>query len=71
MEDILWIEDIESRPVPPLLTNFRVGMASFVDLRKGVAKMNAFLVFSSTQNESENRKLLKPWKKQKKNQRLT
>jgi hypothetical protein len=53
------------------LTNFRVGMASFVDLRKGVAKMNAFLVFSSTQNESENRKLLKPWKKQKKNQRLT
>jgi len=47
MEDILWIEDIESTPVPPLLINFRVDMASFVYLCKAVAKMNAFLVFPS------------------------
>jgi hypothetical protein len=35
-------------------------MASFVYLCKAVAKMNASLVFPSTQNESENIKLKKP-----------
>jgi hypothetical protein len=48
MKDMLWIEDIvESTPTPPFWTNFKVGMASFADPQKVVAR-NAFLAFSST-----------------------
>jgi hypothetical protein len=35
-------------------------MDHFVDPHKVIARMNAFSAFSSSQNDSENRKLKKP-----------
>jgi hypothetical protein len=54
MVDMLWIEDIvESTLTSPFLTNFRVDMVGFMDIRKVVVKRNAFLAFPSTQNGGE------------------
>jgi hypothetical protein len=50
---------VESTPISPFLTNFRVHMASFVDPCKVIVKKNAFSVHPSTQNGSENKKLKK------------
>ncbi len=54
-ESHIWIEDIvENTLFLPFLTNSRVGMASFVDPHKVVAR-NAFIAFPSAQNEVESK----------------
>jgi hypothetical protein len=48
MEDMLWIEGIvESTPALPFFINSKVGMASFVDPWKVVARKNAFKALPS------------------------
>jgi hypothetical protein len=45
MEDMLWIEhNVGSTPTPPILTNFKVDMAGFVDLHKVVARSVCFVL---------------------------
>ncbi len=54
---MLWMENIvESIPISPFFTNFRVHMASFVDSHKVIVKKNAFSVHLSAQIGSENKK---------------
>ncbi len=53
MEYTLWIEYIVA--TPPFFTNFKVGMASFMDIHKAVVKRSAFWTFSSARNESESK----------------
>jgi len=53
MEDMLWIEhNVGSTPTPPILTNFKVDMAGFVDLHKVVVR-NACFVLPRARNGGE------------------